>query len=586
MLREKLNVEGRKCKVRKRGNVSSSSSSSLMHNYRLKKAVLVGKRGGASTPVPMWKTSSRSPSLVNERAFKFLAFKGGEKGVKFSVSARKLAATLWETNGELSEVEMVKKDRLLKASKMSSMALKLVDPSHYPVSERMGQSKESSHRRRGSVGSQKLILAEYNQEVFDSLQNSSRSEINYALHRSPAMHGHAKKRLKEVRNGLETSKELLKVMNRIWGPEEHTSTSESLFTALKEEINRAYYHINKLIQQQRSTGSEIDLLLKQFEEEKAARKFKEHDRIHNAITSIAGELEKEKKLRRQTERLNKNLGRELADTKASLSMAIKELENEKREKEILQQVCDELVKGIGEDRAEAKKQSEKVREEVEKEREMLQFADKLREERVQMKLSEAKYEFEEKNAVVDKLRNELEACLKTKFAKNQDYGSPNFDKIKELEMYLKETLPKTCQYRDEPEGENISADSEFHSIELNMNGNRKSYEKPQRQSIPLERVTSDGIEWEFSPRKQDNSDAFDKKGVFDFPSGDWRKNYDDEIDRYNMIKNLRDHIVSSTKSASSQGFASPTKRWEEHSFTPQDHKGVESLSLPVMQGVV
>ncbi|KAG9128976.1 hypothetical protein Leryth_014747 [Lithospermum erythrorhizon] len=527
-----------------------------MQTYRLKKAILVGKRGGSSTYVPMWKTSSRSPSLVNDSAFKFLDLKGGEKGKEFSVSARKLAATLWESNCGLSE--------------------------------RMGQSKEGSHRRRGSVGSQKLMLAEYNQELLDSLQNSSRLEIDHALHQSPATHGHTKKHLKDIRNGLQTSKDLLKVMNRIWGLEEHNSTSESLFTALKEELDRAYNHVNKLIQHQRSTGSD-NLLLKQFEEEKVARKLKEHDRIHNAISSIAGELGKEKKLRRQTERLNKKLGRELAATKESLSMATKELDNEKRAREILQKVCDELAKGIGEERAEVeelKKHSKIDREEVEKEREMLQLADILREERVQMKLSEAKYEFEEKSAIVDNLRNELEACLKVKCSENQDLDSSDFDKIKELERYLKETLPRTCQYTDEVEGENNSADSDFHSIELNMNGNRKSSETTQRQSISSERFTSDGIEWEFSPRKQDDSDVFDWKRVFDFPSGDWRNNYDDEIERYNMIKNLRDHIVSSTKSASSQGFASPAKQWEQHNFTPQDLNGVQGQGLPVMQGVV
>ncbi|XP_031270062.1 pentatricopeptide repeat-containing protein At1g12775, mitochondrial-like [Pistacia vera] len=62
------------------------------------------------------------------------------------------------------------------------------------------------------------------------------------------------------------------------------------------------------------------------------------DRIRHAITCIAEELEVEKKLRRQTERLNKKLGKELAETKSSLSTTTKELEIEKRAKEILEQV--------------------------------------------------------------------------------------------------------------------------------------------------------------------------------------------------------------------------------------------------------
>ncbi|KAE8779328.1 hypothetical protein D1007_47662 [Hordeum vulgare] len=45
---------------------------------------------------------------------------------------------------------------------------------------------------------------------------------------------------------------------------------------------------------------------------------------------------------------------------------------------------------------------------------MLRLADELREERVQMKLLEARLQFEEKNAVVEQLRGELEAFLETK----------------------------------------------------------------------------------------------------------------------------------------------------------------------------
>ncbi|KAL5830785.1 hypothetical protein ACOSQ4_016139 [Xanthoceras sorbifolium] len=114
--------------------------------------------------------------------------------------------------------------------------------------------------------------------------------------------------------------------------------------------------------------------------------------------------------------------------KESLSKATKELESEKRAKEILEQVCDELARGVGE----LKRQSVEVRDEVEKEREMLQLADVLREKRVQMKLSEAKYHFEETNAAVETPRNELEAYLRTKKGEENGEMSPSFDRIKDL----------------------------------------------------------------------------------------------------------------------------------------------------------
>lgn len=144
-------IGGKKCKVRKRGGGSSSSSSSLVQqNYRLKRAILVGKRVGSSTPVPRWKmTSSKSPE--NDKAF--MNHVGSEKAKELSVSARKLAATLWEIDGlpcprvkredDLEEEEeeediselgvVVRKERI---SRLGSVAVVLSDLLlHSPVSE-------------------------------------------------------------------------------------------------------------------------------------------------------------------------------------------------------------------------------------------------------------------------------------------------------------------------------------------------------------------------------------------------------------------------------------------------------------------
>jgi len=86
-------------KTRKRG-CSSSSSSSLVRRYRFKRAILVGKKGGSSTPVPMWKTKTTSPSLHTHptKPLQSSASMLPSKDKELSVSARKLAATLWEIN--------------------------------------------------------------------------------------------------------------------------------------------------------------------------------------------------------------------------------------------------------------------------------------------------------------------------------------------------------------------------------------------------------------------------------------------------------------------------------------------------------
>ncbi|TYI80416.1 hypothetical protein E1A91_D05G085900v1 [Gossypium mustelinum] len=512
------NVEGkgkRVCKIRKRG-CSSSSSSSLIQKYRFKRAILVQKRAGSTTPVPTWITATtKSPSL----AIPSVEFpsKGSPKNVsktkEGSVSARKLAATLWESNkipSPQAMEDLEKKDRRRKPPIVAKMPHSLSDPSYTPISEKMDRPRIKAHKRRSSVVSPKLQLTD-----LDSVGNASLMEI-----------------------------------------EAHSR------------------------------------------EEKAAWKRKERERTRDAIACVAEELEVEKKLRRQTERLNKKLGKELADINASLSKATKELKSEKRAKEILEQVCDELAKGMGEDRAtaeELKRETAKVREEVEKEREMLHFADVLREERVQMKLSEAKHHFEEKNAVVEKLRNELATYLGTKIDGENGNGSPNLQRIKELEAYLKNINFGNCQAakKDVDKGEVMvngeeceaddSADSDLHSIELNMDNNDKSYNwsyasgnrvEGESKRIPTIRKENKGTK--SRSEKLSWGSICLERGSSD--SADW--DYEDEIKRYKSVKSLRDHILSSNKIAPIGGFSSPTRQWSQSMHFQEPC----SNGLPVLKG--
>lgn len=278
--------------------------------------------------------------------------------------------------------------------------------------------------------------------------------------------GKVKNRLKEARSGLSTLKKLLKALNQICVHEQNSS-SMPIILALRSELAHVCDQMDEAIQEQSSKQNDMEYLMKHFGEEKAGWRRREQEKVREAISHVVEELEVERKLRRQTERLNKKIAKEMADVKASHLKISKELETEKMGKDILEQICDEMGKGIGEDRArleELKRESAKVRDEVEKEREMLQFADVLRKERVHMKLSEARYELQEKNAVVEKLRNEIEAFLKNK-DENGDL-SPQFRKIKDLEA---------CFEDGAEEGGDDSADSDLHSIELNMDNDNRSY---------------------------------------------------------------------------------------------------------------
>lgn len=139
-------------KIRKRGcSSSASSSSSIIQNYRFKRAILVGKRGGSSTPVPTWKLmSARSPgsALRNMESPKYTPSLNGAKAKHGPpVSARKLAATLWEMNEIPSprvkqglderrlRKELRARERMARSVHSGSLPPHLSDPSHSPVSE-------------------------------------------------------------------------------------------------------------------------------------------------------------------------------------------------------------------------------------------------------------------------------------------------------------------------------------------------------------------------------------------------------------------------------------------------------------------
>lgn len=270
--------------------------------------------------------------------------------------------------------------------------------------------------------------------------------------------------LKDISNGLSTSKELLKILDYRWELDERSCTTKSLVAALKCELEETQAKVGKLIQEQEVKETKIDCLMKKFAKERFSWKTKEQERIQNAVKSIARELEVEKKLKGQFERLNRKLGNELAITKASLFT---------------------IEKG-------ANTKSTKSNKQVQKERQMIDAANISREARIQMKLSD-----EARSSVVDKLRNELETCLIARIGENIN-ESANYNKINEL--------IETCRKGDDTEIED-SIDSDLQSIEFNMDNNCKTYE------------------WRYAAASR-------------------KEDYEDEIQRCNMIKDLTDRIVS------------------------------------------
>ncbi|CAJ2660215.1 unnamed protein product [Trifolium pratense] len=461
------NLKHKQNKIRKRGCSSITSSSTFSRRYRFKKAILIGKKSGNTTPPPIWKISTtRSPMETHHHhhhhhSTKTTPLHSSGSGLhskekkELSVSARKLAATLWEFN-DLTPSSLKKepmksnKDNVERLCRSVLLAPQKLDPLFSPFSEK-GKN-----------------------ELKDK-KNCGKCEVG------------VKNRLKDAKSAISTSKKLLKLLSQMVVENNDSSRSMPLIFSMSNELDRARSQIDQFIQEQSSNQNDIENLLNHFVEEKIAWKRREKEKIREATTSIAQELEVEKKLRRQTERLNMKIAKEMENVKASYSKLSKEHEREKRAKEILEQVCDELAKGIGEDREqieEMKRESGKIREEVEKEREMLQIADVLREERVHMKLSEAKHHFEEKNAMLENIRNELENFIRNKVQEKGDDLDANqgLEKLKNLEFYLNKKFlefqnveENDLIIKDSIDNEDESVESDLQSIELSMDNENTSY---------------------------------------------------------------------------------------------------------------
>ncbi|KAL3825733.1 hypothetical protein ACJIZ3_021762 [Penstemon smallii] len=555
-------------KIRKRGCSSSSSTSSRIHNYRLnKRAILVPKNrvglvigSRSTTPVPTWRTTAIASPKYSQSG----------KSTQ-PVSARKLAATLWEMNMmpspkmSESDLDLMKEKHKKSGSKMVSKREKmesgwrlhsgsgsfpshLSDPSHSPtVSEKTDGYGTSSRRIRTPLISQRLRSPNQSARVFDTMSHASFMEIENRS-RPPNSSGSVsggKNRLKDISNALTTSKELLKIINRIWANVDQPSSSTSLISALHAELERARLQVNQLIQEQRADKNEINRLVKCFSEERASWKIKEEQAVESAIKSIAGELEVERKLRRRVESVNKKLGNELGEMKSSFINVVKELQSEKRAREITQQ------------------------EEVEKEREMLE------------KLSEPRRQVEEKNSAIRKLRKHLDVLL-----------GPKRDKDETRAKYLGSSNIGSHQNKQEDEekaidGDEDSAESDLHSIELNVNNNsnykgaivRESKKlqvkdeikarnsvsgQASRRSTSLQRSVSDGVEWTIQGNRE---------RLHELEKEAQRRSYFDETQRYK----------SSTSRLASAGatYGSPSRPVIDPGGLVQDRSSLKSRMADV-----
>uniref|UniRef100_A0ACD5UQ74 Uncharacterized protein n=1 Tax=Avena sativa TaxID=4498 RepID=A0ACD5UQ74_AVESA len=191
--------------------------------------------------------------------------------------------------------------------------------------------------------------------------------------------------------------------------------------ALETEIDKALAHIAELEEEKRAMRKKVKRFLKRLAEEKASWK----SRARDVMAALKEEAKAERNHRRQLEAANGKLMKELAEAKASAKQAAQSYEMERKAREMMEEACEELTKEVEEDQGEVellRRECLGMREEMEEERRMLQMAEVWREERVQMKLSDAKVALEQKYSQLNRLQAEMESFLR-KDGKSVDASS-------------------------------------------------------------------------------------------------------------------------------------------------------------------
>ncbi|XP_009627564.1 uncharacterized protein LOC107767834 [Nicotiana tabacum] len=360
---------------------------------RLKRDIAGGKKSRPETPLLRWKynedvNDNAACTWDADKSTVELGRKSGRK-VKTLVSARKLAAGLWRL--QLPEVPNIPPQNL--AFQAGHVDVPFYGHHHH--------SEENDSHINDTVQSPRSVSGPRN-GLFHKLEPSfqySNSAMEGATKWDPV--------------GWQIAEEIKEIYGHHKVPDKQ-SKNAAMISKLEGELEQARSRIYQLEMERRSSKKKLEQFLRKLSEEKTAWRSREHEKIRAIIDDMKADLSRERKNRQRLEIVNSKLVNEVADAKLSAKRYFQDYEKERKGRELIEEVCEELAKEIGEDKAEVealKRESQTLREEVDEERKMLQMAEVWREERVQMKLVDAKVTLEEKYSQMNRLIAELESFL-------------------------------------------------------------------------------------------------------------------------------------------------------------------------------
>ncbi|XP_031247497.1 uncharacterized protein LOC116111777 [Pistacia vera] len=223
----------------------------------------------------------------------------------------------------------------------------------------------------------------------------------------------------------------------------------SVVSALQAELSQARLRIHGLEDELRSSKMKFEHLLGKLGGERNSWQSK-YNKMRAIIDNLKDELSVGMKSRERIDIINSKLVKELANSKSSEKQLMKDYEEEKMARELMEEVCNELANKIGEDKTEMevlKSETFKFREELEEERRMLQLAEVWREERVQMKLVDARLALEYKYFQMNNLLADLEFFLRSR--------SENLDETELRKAELIIQAVKSVNFQDTKEFEYV-----------------------------------------------------------------------------------------------------------------------------------
>ncbi|CAL4970180.1 unnamed protein product [Urochloa decumbens] len=420
------------------------------------------RRAVPGTPAPSWKMEDEAPAAEAAGAATAVLAR------RSSASARQLGASLWEIHDVAREGRRRTRTRGGRgiAAVREGGGVVLDQPQSLGgIGRHLADSSLKHHklRQERSHRIQPFSPASFTSSVGESNVNRTISPT-----RSLDIMG----RSMRAGYGLQTSTELLKVLNRIWSLEEQHTANLSVVNGLKLELQQAQTHIQELMQERRRYRHEVSSLMRQLSENKLVRKNKDHGKIDTVVHSLQGELEDERRYRRHSEDLHRKLGKELSEIKSAFLKAVKNLEKEKKGNRLLEDLCDQFAMGIRnyEEELRVVKQRNVNNYELNFDKSVLHISEAWLDERMQMQNIAVKEDLAHGTTITERLSSEIEAFLLSKRAGSSKNNEKHMNYSTRLRRQSLESvhLNGATSAPQLAEDDDDSVASDLHCFELNM----------------------------------------------------------------------------------------------------------------------